>query len=72
MLNLRLEIRLPYLVIYEEDTSVYIARSLKEPLATGEGNSLYGAIDKLEVKLQELQLRTSSKVVLETLIEPVS
>jgi hypothetical protein len=48
-----------YLVRYEDSTGRYVARSPSEPLVVGEGNSLYSAIDDLELKLKELQLQRS-------------
>ena len=42
------------LIYYEESSCSYIAKSLKEPLAIGEGVTLYSALDDLEQKIQKL------------------
>ncbi|MDA4130543.1 MAG: hypothetical protein OK457_07205 [Thaumarchaeota archaeon] len=60
-----------YLIHYEESTGKYHARSQREPIAAGVGNCLYSAVDDLELKIQELQLRETSVNKTKALNEPL-
>ena len=53
------EILMSYFIYYDSSADKFVAKSRKEPLASGQGYSFHGAIDDLEINIRRRQLRGS-------------
>ncbi len=58
---------LNYLVTFDQEAGMFLARSPANPQITGEGPSLYAAIDNLEVELSQ-NTRRSEKLNMDLVI----